>query len=90
MLANMLQCQWRLPGYVVQVLAKCKASQFAYPPPITQEVSAQVTKVPTAVLSTTARARVKARQKEAQKEAAQAAKEPAAGTKSGAHAFHCP
>ena len=49
----------------MQVTVNCKPSLFAYPAPITQEASTQVAKVPTAVLSTTARARQKAKKKEA-------------------------
>jgi len=49
------------------VVANCKASQFAYPPPVTTETSTQASKVPIAVLSTTNRARQKAKKKEAAK-----------------------
>ena len=52
---------------LLQVTVNCKPSLFAYPAPITQEASTQVSKVPTAVLSTTARARQKAKKKEAAK-----------------------
>ena len=44
----------------VQVNVKCKPSLFAYPPAVTEESSAAVSKVPTAVLSTTVRARERA------------------------------
>ena len=47
----------------MQVDVKCKASQFAYPPPTTNEGSTQASKLPTAVLSTTNRAKQKAKQK---------------------------
>ena len=46
---------------VWQVACKCKASTFAYPPSALQGASQQLSKVPTAVLSTTARAREKVR-----------------------------
>lgn len=52
--------------------SNCKPSLFAYPTPITQEASTQVSKVPTAVLSTTVRARHKAKSKEAAKAGKQA------------------
>jgi 26S proteasome regulatory subunit N2 len=48
-----------------QVDCKCRPSLFAYPPHVRQEASAAAAKLPTAVLSTTARARDKARRKEA-------------------------
>ncbi len=60
-----------------QVACKCKASLFAYPPPVTQEAAAAAAKVPTAVLSTTARARDKAKKKEKKK--AEAAADAPAG-----------
>lgn len=40
---------------------------FAYPPPVTTEVKDTGAKVPTAVLSTTAKAKDKAKKKEAEK-----------------------
>ena len=51
------------------MVCKCKPSLFAYPPPVTQETASTAAKVPTAVLSTTARAREKAKKKEAEKKA---------------------
>lgn len=67
-------------GVAMQVLCKCKPSLFAYPPPVTQEAAAAAAKVPTAVLSTTARARDKAKKKEKKKaEAAPAAPASAPG-----------
>jgi len=64
-------------GAAAQVACKCKASLFAYPPPVTQEAAAAAAKVPTAVLSTTARARDKAKKKE--KKRAEAAADAPAG-----------
>lgn len=49
------------------MVCKCKPSLFAYPLPVTQETASAAAKVPTAVLSTTARAREKAKKKEAEK-----------------------
>ncbi len=62
-----------------QVVSKCKPSLFAYPPPVTQEAATAAAKVPTAVLSTTARARDKAKKKEKKNEKAEAAAEAPAG-----------
>ena len=42
---------------VAQVVCKCKASLFAYPKAVTAEANKVAVKVPTAVLSTTARAK---------------------------------
>ena len=52
---------------MVQVVCKCKASLFAYPKPVTAESNKVAVKVPTAVLSTTARAK----KREADKKAAE-------------------
>ena len=71
----------------MQVVCKCKPSLFAYPPPVTQEAAAAAAKVPTAVLSTTARARDKAKKKEKKK--AEAAPAPPANAP-GAHAGFVP
>ncbi len=49
------------------MVCKCKPSLFAYPSAVTQEAASTAAKVPTAVLSTTARAREKAKKKEAEK-----------------------
>ncbi|CAL8468543.1 g8083 [Coccomyxa elongata] len=62
-----LNADLKLPR--MQVVCKCKPSLFAYPPPVTQETASTAAKVPTAVLSTTARAREKAKKKEAEKKA---------------------
>ena len=68
----------------MQVVCKCKPSLFAYPPPVTQEAAAAAAKVPTAVLSTTARARDKAKKKEKKKaETATAAPASAPGAPVG-------
>lgn len=48
----------------MQVTAKCKPSAFAYPQPLAEETNAAASKVPTAVLSTTARARERAKKRE--------------------------
>ena len=56
-------CNW------LQVVCNSKPSQFAYPPPVTSETKDSAVKVPTAVLSTTARAKDKAKKKEAEKSA---------------------
>lgn len=48
----------------------CKASTFAYLPALTAEKKEEVSKVPTAVLSTTAKAKERAKKKEAAKKAA--------------------
>ena len=53
----------------LQVVCNSKPSQFAYPPPVTSETKDSAVKVPTAVLSTTARAKDKAKKKEAEKSA---------------------
>ena len=74
-------------GSAMQVVCKCKPSLFAYPPPVTQEAAAAAAKVPTAVLSTTARARDKAKKKEKKK--AEASPAPPA-TAPGAHAGCAP
>jgi 26S proteasome regulatory subunit N2 len=47
-----------------EVTCNCKPSLFAYPPPVTAETKEKGPAVPTAVLSTTARAKDKARKKE--------------------------
>lgn len=52
---------------IVQVVCKCKPSLFAYPKPVTAEASKVAVKVPTAVLSTTARHK----KREADKKAAE-------------------
>uniref|UniRef100_A0A7S3VN96 26S proteasome non-ATPase regulatory subunit 1 homolog n=1 Tax=Dunaliella tertiolecta TaxID=3047 RepID=A0A7S3VN96_DUNTE len=46
----------------------CRPSTFDYLPPVTQEKKEEVSKVPTAVLSTTAKAKERAKKKEAEKE----------------------
>ena len=51
------------------MVCNSKPSQFAYPPPVTSETKDSAVKVPTAVLSTTARAKDKAKKKEAEKSA---------------------
>ena len=51
------------------MVCSSKPSQFAYPPPVTSETKDSAVKVPTAVLSTTARAKDKAKKKEAEKSA---------------------
>ncbi|GFR48946.1 hypothetical protein Agub_g10960, partial [Astrephomene gubernaculifera] len=48
----------------------CKPSTFAYPPPLTAEVKETKSKVPTAILSTTAKAAERQRKKAAEKEKA--------------------
>ncbi|PNW70631.1 hypothetical protein CHLRE_17g727950v5 [Chlamydomonas reinhardtii] len=48
----------------------CKPSIFAYPPPLTTEVKEAKAKVPTAILSTTAKAAERQRKKAAEKEKA--------------------
>ena len=72
-----------------QVVCGCRPSLFAYPPPITQEASAAAAKLPTAVLSTTARARERAKRKEAATAAGKARSgdlgEPRASDVSGKH-----
>ncbi|EFJ47427.1 26S proteasome regulatory complex [Volvox carteri f. nagariensis] len=50
----------------------CKPSIFAYPPPLTAELKETKSKVPTAVLSTTAKAAERQRKKAAEKEKAAA------------------
>lgn len=50
-----------------EITCDCKKSLFAYPVPVTEETSQVTTKIPTAVLSTTARAKERARQKEQEK-----------------------
>ena len=50
-----------------QVTSDCAPSMFAYPPPVTTETKDTGAKVPTAVLSTTAKAKDKAKKKEAEK-----------------------
>eukprot|EP00798_Chlamydomonas_sp_ICE-L_P002207 gene2207-33767_t len=47
----------------------CRPSLFAYPPALTAEKKSETSKVPTAVLSTTAKAKERARKKEAEKKA---------------------
>ena len=42
----------------LQVDCKCKPSLFAYPPPVEEKEKKEVSKMPTAVLSTTAKAKV--------------------------------
>lgn len=51
----------------------CKPSLFAYPAPVAAEKKEEVAKVPTAVLSTTAKAKERAKKKEAEKKGAGAA-----------------
>lgn len=53
--------------HVVQVTSDCPPSMFAYPPPVTTQTKDTGAKVPTAVLSTTAKAKDKAKKKEAEK-----------------------
>lgn len=50
-----------------QVTSDCAPSVFAYPPPVTTETKDTGAKMPTAVLSTTAKAKDKAKKKEAEK-----------------------
>lgn len=50
-----------------QVTSNCAPSTFAYPPPVTTETKDTGVKLPTAVLSTTAKAKDKAKKKEAEK-----------------------
>ncbi|GAX76891.1 hypothetical protein CEUSTIGMA_g4337.t1 [Chlamydomonas eustigma] len=50
-----------------QVECTCKPSIFAYPSPINVEKKEEASKVPTAVLSTTAKAKERAKKKEAEK-----------------------
>ncbi|KAK9829302.1 hypothetical protein WJX72_005032 [[Myrmecia] bisecta] len=57
-----LNADLKMPAF--QVTSDCKASLFAYPPPVSEETSTAVAKVPTAVLSVTSRAREKAKKKE--------------------------
>ena len=52
---------------VLQVTSDCAPSMFAYPPPVTTETKDTGAKMPTAVLSTTAKAKDKAKKKEAEK-----------------------
>ena len=52
---------------VWQVTSNCAPSMFAYPPPVTTETKDTGPKLPTAVLSTTAKAKDKAKKKEAEK-----------------------
>lgn len=51
----------------LQVTSNCAPSTFAYPPPVTTETKDTGVKLPTAVLSTTAKAKDKAKKKEAEK-----------------------
>lgn len=51
----------------LQVQCNCKASIFAYPKPVTTENKVSVTKAPTAVLSTTAKAKAR-KEREAKKQ----------------------
>ena len=53
------------PCASVQVLAKCKASLFAYPAPVTEEATTTVSRLPTAVLSTTVKAKERAQRRQA-------------------------
>ena len=48
-----------------QVQAKCKPSLFAYPAPVTEEATTAVSRLPTAVLSTTAKAKERAQRRQA-------------------------
>lgn len=50
-----------------EITCDCKKSLFAYPVPVMEETSQVTAKIPTAVLSTTARAKERARQKEQEK-----------------------
>jgi 26S proteasome regulatory subunit N2 len=69
-----------------QVVCKCKPSLFAYPSAVTQETASAAAKVPTAVLSTTARAREKAKKKEAEKSVKTEGDKPAsASDEAGLH-----
>eukprot|EP00195_Chlamydomonas_chlamydogama_P008069 CAMPEP_0202901100 /NCGR_PEP_ID=MMETSP1392-20130828/13237_1 /ASSEMBLY_ACC=CAM_ASM_000868 /TAXON_ID=225041 /ORGANISM="Chlamydomonas chlamydogama, Strain SAG 11-48b" /LENGTH=1014 /DNA_ID=CAMNT_0049587599 /DNA_START=141 /DNA_END=3185 /DNA_ORIENTATION=+ len=52
----------------------CRPSLFAYPAPLTTEKKEEVSKLPTAILSTTAKAKERARKKDAEKKGAGAAK----------------
>ena len=63
---------------LAQVKANCKPSTFAYPAPVTEESSATVAKVPTAVLSTTARVRDRAKRR-AEKPAVKRSRPPTPG-----------
>ena len=54
-------------GCLCQVTSNCAPSMFAYPPPVTTETKDTGPKLPTAVLSTTAKAKDKAKKKEAEK-----------------------
>ena len=68
------------------MVCKCKPSLFAYPSAVTQETASAAAKVPTAVLSTTARAREKAKKKEAEKSVKTEGDKPAsASDEAGLH-----
>lgn len=60
-----LNGQLAMPKF--QLTSNCKPSTFAYPPPVTVEAVKETKKVPTAVLSTTAKAKKRQRKKEADK-----------------------
>ncbi|KAK9808218.1 hypothetical protein WJX73_010254, partial [Symbiochloris irregularis] len=66
-----------------QVHCNCKASAFGYPPPVTEEVNTAVSKVPTAVLSTTVRARDRAAKRRADKHSATGGAAPPSASKIG-------
>ena len=65
-----------------QVRANCRPSMFAYPAPVTEESSATVAKLPTAVLSTTARARERAKRR-TQDKSGRRVRAPTSGEGSG-------
>ena len=52
------------PRCCLQVQAKCKPSLFAYPAPVTEEAATAVSRLPTAVLSTTAKAKERAQRRQ--------------------------
>lgn len=56
----------------MQVVSNCRPSLFAYAAPLTQETTQQAAKVPTAILSTTAKARKRAKAKEEGKKGSKA------------------
>ncbi|KAL4448567.1 hypothetical protein ABPG75_005786 [Micractinium tetrahymenae] len=64
-----------------QAVSNCRPSQFAYPPPVKVEDKKDKAKLPTAVLSTTARAKARAAKKA--KEAAAAGGEGGSGAAAG-------
>jgi len=84
-----LNADLQMPTF--SVTSNCRPSVFAYPAPISANSSTQVSKAPTAVLSTTAKARLKAkREAEKEKKGAEGESKPstaAGGEEGGAEAM---